>query len=246
MKKRLAKYLIITFTITWFCWGITALLTTLCDISFSRPVPTLLHLLGGFGPTIASFWVLRPRSVRSFVFQGKKGGLHVLLILCLMQTLVLGLSSLELNAALPISLIPLVLLQATLIYGGNEEIGWRGIMQPLLEQRLPFPIATVITGLVWAIWHLPLWFVEGASQQNIPFHLFTAYAILLSFWLSAVYDRSNNVFYCNILHGLSNTLLSVFVIKINATLIIGLLIMLMISICMRTPKWKRLICKTTV
>ena len=45
-------------------------------------------------------------------------------------------------------------------------------MQPLLEEKLNFPIATIITGVVWGIWHIPLWFVNGSSQQNMPFAIF--------------------------------------------------------------------------
>lgn len=147
-----------------------------------------------------------------------------------MEILVIGLSSMECNSAISLYLIPVILVQATVIYGGNEELGWRGVMQPLLYEKLSFPVATLITGVVWGIWHLPLWFVDGASQQNIPFVLFMILGILLSFFFASVYKKTRSVFYCCVLHGLTNTLLSVFIIKINVVLVVGLLLMLGFSI----------------
>lgn len=147
-----------------------------------------------------------------------------------MEILVIGLSSREINSAFPLYFIPLIFLQAVLIYGGNEELGWRGIMQPIMENKAPFPVATLITGVVWSIWHIPLWLVDGASQQDIPFLLFTLLGILLSFFLATVYKRTECVFFCSIMHGLSNTLLSLFIIKVNLILVMGLIIMLMLSI----------------
>ena len=76
-------------------------------------------------------------------------------------------------------------------YGGEEELGWRGIMQPILEKLLPFPVATVITGTVWGIWHIPLWFVEGSSQQNMAFPFFLVLlALILSLFLWAMLAES--------------------------------------------------------
>lgn len=37
-----------------------------------------------------------------------------------------------------------------------EEFGWRGYLQPWLEQRMALLPAALITGLVWALWHWPL------------------------------------------------------------------------------------------
>ena len=232
--KRLCKFLIITFTITGLAWGGLAIFTTLSLISFTHPIGTMLHIIGGFGPTIAALFVLDGKftckaAVR-FVFKYKRKTMVHFWTLAAMAIAVIGISSMELNPTLPWYFIPIVFLQAVFIYGGEEELGWRGIMQPILEKKLPFPIATVITGTVWGIWHIPLWFIEGSSQQNMAFPFFLILGVLLSFFLAALYKRTQCVFACNVFHGLINTLLSMFVIKLNLVLVCGLIVMLVYSI----------------
>lgn len=232
--KRLRKFLIITFAITGLAWGLLAILIKLSAISFTHPIGTVLHIIGGFGPTIASLFVMEEKlsfkSVIKFVFHYKRKTIFFFWTLAAMAIAVIGISSMELNPALPWYLMPIVFLQAVFIYGGEEELGWRGIMQPILERLLPFPVATVITGTVWGIWHIPLWFVEGSSQQNMAFPFFLVLGVLLSFFLAALYKRTQCVFACNVFHGLINTLLSMFVIKLNLTLVGGLVVMLVYSI----------------
>ena len=170
------------------------------------------------------------KSIVKSIFEHRKKSLIYLFLFSAFEILTIGLSSRELNPVLNMPVIPLVLLRATLIYGGEEELGWRGVMQPLLERKLNFPISAIITGTVWGIWHIPLWFINGSSQQNMPLILFLVLAIILSFWLATIYKKTQCIFACSVFHGLTNTLLSVFIIKLNIVLIIGVIAMLVYSI----------------
>lgn len=38
----------------------------------------------------------------------------------------------------------------------GEEIGWRGLLVPALAERMPFAAMLVVSGLIWAAWHMPL------------------------------------------------------------------------------------------
>ncbi len=232
-KKKIITYLIITFSITCAFWWGLAVLTNLNIVNSSQGIFTLLHVIGGFGPTIAAIAVLpkkSPKEILRFVFSCKKNSVWYLLLFCAMQGLIIGLSSMEINPAMPWYTAPIVLLSATVVGGGNEELGWRGIMQPELETKLPFPIATLITGCVWMAWHIPLWFVVGASQQNMNFGLYSIYGLILSFWLATIYKKTKSVFFCVVFHGFSNLMLSFFVIKVNWILAVGLLLSLAFSI----------------
>lgn len=40
-----------------------------------------------------------------------------------------------------------------LAFGGIEEIGWRYTFQPLLEESIPYEVASLVTFLCWGTWH---------------------------------------------------------------------------------------------
>lgn len=240
-EQKLKKYLIRTFAISWVSWFILVLFVKNNIVTFSSIIGTILFIAGGFAPTMSAISLQEKKSFQSimnFIFLHKRKSIIYLFLFCLLEILTIGLSSRELNAGMPLNMIPIFFLMCVLIGGGNEELGWRGTMQPVLEKKAPFPIAAFITGSVWSIWHLPLWFIDGTTQQNIPFLLFSIYAIFLSFWLACVYRKTNCVFYCAILHGLSNLLMSVFVIKVNLILALGLVIMDIIAIALWYEKEK--------
>ena len=232
-RKKIITYVVITFAITYTFWWGLALLTNRNILHSSQGLFTLLFAIGGFGPTISAILLLPekgPRSVLRFIFSCQKNSFWYLLLFCVIQAAIIGLSSMELNPQLPWYTAPVVLLSATLVSGGNEELGWRGTMQPELEKKFPFPVAALITGCVWMMWHIPLWFIEGMSHQNIHFGLYCIYGLILSFWLAVLYQKTASVFCCAIFHGFSNLMLSMFVIKANWILAVGLIAALVSSI----------------
>lgn len=60
----------------------------------------------------------------------------------------------------------MVLLPVALVVRGlfnGEEIGWRGFALPYLQQRWPALTASLLLGVIWALFHLPIFFVHGPS-----------------------------------------------------------------------------------
>ena len=101
---------------------------------------------------------------------------------------------------------------------------------PILEKKVSAPLATLIVGIVWIIWHIPLWFIEGESHQSISFIWFAALALAFSYWLSMVYDITRAVMFCMILHGWTNTLMGV--VDINPDPLYYVLLLAMTAISM--------------
>ena len=68
----------------------------------------------------------------------------------------------------PLSLLPFTLF--TLLFGPlPEEIGWRGYALDRLQSRWSALVSSLILGSVWAIWHLPQFFIRGTYQHNLGF-----------------------------------------------------------------------------
>ena len=75
---------------------------------------------------------------------------------------------------------PLGFFLLTLIYGPiPEELGWRGYGIDSLVSRMNGFWTTVLFGIIWPLWHLPLFFIDGTYQhvllvQPIPLVFFLA------------------------------------------------------------------------
>ena len=97
------------------------------------------------------------------------------------------------------------LLMMILLGGGQEEFGWRGYALPLLENKFGIWFANVILGIIWAFWHIPLWFITGTSQTYMNFGGFILLMVGYSFILSWIRKIAGNKPFSGLyVHGLFN------------------------------------------
>ena len=101
-----------------------------------------------------------------------------------------------------ISLIPLTLIMVPL--GGLEELGWRGLLLPELSKKLNFPISALIVGVIWAVWHLPMFFIQGLSHYQSDFLEFTIQTVGLGLVLAWLFGRTKSIFICVLFHAFYN------------------------------------------
>jgi CAAX protease family protein len=80
-------------------------------------------------------------------------------------------------------------LLTALIFGGQEEPGWRGFALPRLEQQHSPLVATLILGFGWGVWHIPLY---GPAGFVVP--------LVLAYFYSWLYNRTQSVLLCILLH----------------------------------------------
>lgn len=100
----------------------------------------------------------------------------------------------------------ILLLPVNLLGGGLEEIGWRFLFQPTLEKKTNFIFATLTTAIVWALWHLPLFFITGTNQSTWSFWAFAILALGMSFILATIYRVSKSVLLCILFHTMWNAI----------------------------------------
>jgi uncharacterized protein len=114
----------------------------------------------------------------------------------------------------PIAFVPLYLLLigttqmiSSLAHALGEEIGWRGLLTPLMVNKFGFTGGTLLIGLIWAAWHMPLLlFADYNSGTPWWFSIpcFCALTIGLSVIMAWFRLVSNSVWPCAILHASHN------------------------------------------
>lgn len=85
----------------------------------------------------------------------------------------------------PVYLMLASLLISTWVQAG-EEIGWRGYALPRLSERFGLGPASIVLGVIWATWHLPIFFfpVGDLLGQSFPLYLLQVTAISVAMaWL---------------------------------------------------------------
>lgn len=72
----------------------------------------------------------------------------------------------------------------------TEEAAWRGFALPRLEKRMRPLVAALMLGVLWALWHTPLWFVPGSFQAQLPFAGFVVSTVATSVLITWLFDRA--------------------------------------------------------
>jgi membrane protease YdiL (CAAX protease family) len=126
----------------------------------------------------------------------------------------------------------LIALPINLIFGGGlEELGWRLLLQPALEKKVSFTFASLLTGIIWSLWHLPLFFMQGATQSGTSFLIFAISTIGIAFFLAAIYRVSGSIWLCILFHGAYNSLYEIISFSEDYLSTIVTALVMMIAAC---------------
>jgi len=136
--------------------------------TFGSTIPTLGVMLYAWAPMITAgvtVWLL-DESVRDWLGQLRnlRVGIHWYLIG--IAIMMLGTEAETIVAVLlggdvavpyaPIGSYIFTFGITLFLAGALEELGWRGFLQPRLQQRFSALRASVVIGVVWGLWHVPM------------------------------------------------------------------------------------------
>ncbi len=228
--RRLATYLVAAFVVSWGCWWTLAALMPPDGSVFGTGLFVTLYLVGGFGPTIGAAIAVAttPREGSLAEFGGRltRWQINPLwwpAVLAAPIAFAWGKAWVAIwaggDAVHAAELSPLkhaVTLFPTMIIGGGlEELGWRGVAQPEFERRTSRLTSALIVGVIWALWHLPLFHIAGLPQSGRNFPLFAADVLANACLLAWVYAGTRSILCCIVFHAMSNTATAMGVLAIG-------------------------------
>jgi len=218
-SRRALVYLAVAFGITWVAWGLLVVLAQAQVTHYGAWPYMSLYVLGGLGPTVAAYVAVWRTQDQAAVSEFNQRVLRwrvqpVWYLVALALPAALGFMAIGVSVALkpglgaalsfkPWYLFPLYLLM-TILGGGLEEFGWRGITQDEWERSIGAIRAALLIGPIWALWHLPLFFLPGVSQYHAGFALFLIDVMGNALLLGWLYSRTRSILLCVLMHAASN------------------------------------------
>lgn len=174
----------------------------------TKILPMLIYVLNGFIPSIAGLCL--------YIKQGEKSRLKSLLpkrenlkdtllilglfvLVFLTQTILYRIFvdtyDYKIILAQLGQLLPLIILGPL-----SEEIGWRGYLQDQFDTKYPIRVSVLI-GMIWGLWHLPLFFMIGTTQQvnQMNFLTFLILVVLVSYIMTYFYIRNKGSLFIGVL-----------------------------------------------
>jgi membrane protease YdiL (CAAX protease family) len=220
-------YFAATFGWTWIFWIIAILL----GVGSDTAPGIVLQLLGVLGPMVTGIgftYLTRDKAGRRDywlrIVDARRIGIGWFLVVILFVPILSLLAALldrlaggrgaTLGEAVvqfssnPLAIVPSVLFASLIPF--IEELGWRGYVLDRMQSRWSALVSSLILGVVWASWHLPLFFIEGSYQHGLgvgtpAFWLFMAGVVPLSIPFTWIYNNTRrSILAVTIFHAMVN------------------------------------------
>lgn len=242
LKNSLARFpilsfFVLAFLLNWPFWGLRAYLSYHDE---DEILMTVLHLLGAFSPCAAGMLVCAAvegraglrRMFAPYLYWRVNGFWYAFVILF---RPIAWLAALGIYIALGIQqftpqpvdwgFFTVYLLSQFLVVGLGEEGGWMGFAYPRLKARWGFWVGNLLLGVIWGLWHFPMFLTVGDSQNGSSLLLFVMKMTALRFMFSLSLDQTGSLLMPGFFHAFSNVLTELVPLSMNDLLAIGLMIL---------------------
>jgi membrane protease YdiL (CAAX protease family) len=206
MKRSVLKFFLLTFSATWILWAASFAISR-GSVAVGPWLDVLaggVLLLGVFAPALVALALTdraegraATRSLLSRIFKWDVGWQWYLFALAYMPVVKLSVAVVHrvVTGAWPrFGETPWYLMVGAIAIStwaqAGEEIGWRGYVLPRLSQYFGLAPASIILGILWATWHLPLFFFPGSDTRSQSFPLYLLQVTALSVALAWLYWRT--------------------------------------------------------
>jgi membrane protease YdiL (CAAX protease family) len=222
MKKHpVLWFYILAFAISWLGWlPVTAGSRSVAP--FEHPLFQSLLLLPAVGPALAAVIVTAANEGKAGVdrlfkplLQWRVGVLWLaiavlapalLLLAAKIVTQALGLAAIAIPQGGNFPALVIGAFVMAVFSNTWEEMGWRGFALPRLQKNHTALAAALIVGVLWGLWHLPLFFWKNNPMSTYPFLTWFIGTVALSFVYTWLYNSAQgSLLVVTLFHVLTNT-----------------------------------------
>ena len=222
------KFFLLTFAYSWLLWIPSVLDGIGLDLPFDvTGYSTVVVIIGAFAPLLAAITLIARqegrKGIKSFfgraldfrikpVYYLIALGLPLVIhVIAHYLAIAVGLDVAQTLFPAEISIAPVILaipyfILMLVIGGGQEEFGWRGYAQEPLQDKIGVIPASLVIGVIWGIWHLPLWFMAGDLHSAYSFFAFVIMTTSISLIYAWLYNSSGKkLIVVLFFHAMNNT-----------------------------------------
>ena len=232
--KLLRKYFILTYVIFWLLLALTGYMislevpsliqTIMKNVCAWTPTFVILIMFKKLYPNITFKEYMKLHFVKkinprdflvSFLLQA------FIVVAALLSFFIINDKPLNTMTLISVStIIPLVIINLTAGVLG-EELGWRGYTLNILQNKYIPLTASLIVGVIWGLWHLPLMILSGYSGLELVYYIIAFMVAVISFSIiiTFFYNKSKNILIAMWMHFWFNFLLTIVIIDLLPLLI---------------------------
>jgi len=207
-------FLLFTFALTWgLVWLMISWPERMEAVFGEMGVTSPGYLLAVWSPALVAFGLILYRSGRARLWRflsrlSPRGVTPAWWAVALLALPLVKIAGAVLNGApwgelLVVSPLREVLMISLfmLFLGPVEELGWRGALLPLVQRRIAPVWAGILVGFVWAVWHIPAFFLDGAPHTAWSLLPFLVGVTAVGVVMAVVYNRTGgNLFLAVVIH----------------------------------------------
>ena len=218
-KRIIILFLVITFGLMFGAHLVVALILNADLLLFNNPIVQALTILGGGAPAFAALFIVYKRYSNDEQKQYWKSVYQLKVpwywwvfiglapVLLGFITNLIRYSNLSFFTWSNEYILRIPITFAIMIFaGGAEELGWRGILQRHLHGKIPLAVIGLIIGVIWGVWHLPLFFIDAFAHYDFVFITYLLTTVLFSLWMTGVVYKTNRIGLAVLMHAMLNTM----------------------------------------
>jgi membrane protease YdiL (CAAX protease family) len=93
----------------------------------------------------------------------------------------------------------------------TEELAWRGVALPKFQERFSPNMSSLIIGIIWGVFHIPIFLMKGGHPAGFQFHLYMLMVLAMSFIMTWTFNGTGgSLLLVHLLHQSMNTWSEVF------------------------------------